>query len=87
MDLSDECATSMTAGRAACMLKPKGKRIFAKVWENREGTRKRMEALFTRPKRTSWYIFSIESTRKSLGRKVAGNGADVTVPDGVVNEV
>jgi DNA-binding MarR family transcriptional regulator len=28
------------------VLKPKGKRIFAKVWANREATRRRMEALF-----------------------------------------
>jgi DNA-binding MarR family transcriptional regulator len=35
-------------GRArSVVLKPKGKRIFEKVWANREGTRKRMEALFT----------------------------------------
>ena len=35
-------------GRArTVVLKPKGKRIFAKVWANREATRQRMEALFT----------------------------------------
>src|SRR5262249_29366282 len=35
-------------GRArSVVLKPKGMRIFARVWANREGTRKRMEALFT----------------------------------------
>jgi DNA-binding MarR family transcriptional regulator len=36
-------------GRArTVVLKPKGKRIFAKVWAHREATRKRMEAIFTR---------------------------------------
>ena len=35
-------------GRARTVtLKPKGKRIFAKVWAHREATRQRMEALFT----------------------------------------
>src|SRR5262249_32134477 len=35
-------------GRARSVaLKTKGMRIFARVWANREGTRKRMEALFT----------------------------------------
>jgi DNA-binding MarR family transcriptional regulator len=29
------------------VLKPKGKRVFAKVWANRETTRRRIEALFT----------------------------------------
>jgi DNA-binding MarR family transcriptional regulator len=35
-------------GRArSVVLKPKGKRIFAKVWAQREATRQRMETVFT----------------------------------------
>jgi DNA-binding MarR family transcriptional regulator len=75
-------------GRARSVaLKPKGKRIFAKVWANREGTRKKMEALFTGAeidilvhllKRINQGIALPQGRRKRRG---------VVMPDDVVNEV
>jgi DNA-binding MarR family transcriptional regulator len=74
-------------GRArSVVIKPKGKRIFAKVWANREATRKRMEALFTRAE-----IEVLARHLKRIHRELAPPQGRrrrriVVTPDGIVNE-
>jgi DNA-binding MarR family transcriptional regulator len=74
-------------GRArTVVLKPKGERIFAKVWAHREGTRKRMEALFTGAE-----IEALVQMLKRINQELApspgrGKRPNVAMPDGIVNE-
>jgi DNA-binding MarR family transcriptional regulator len=69
-------------GRArSVMLKSKGMRIFAKVWANREGTRKRMEALFTSAE-ADILVELLNRINKEISLPQRRRRRRVTAPDG-----
>ncbi len=71
-------------GRARCVvLRPKGMRVFAKVWGNREGTRKRMEALFTRAE-IDTLVELLDRIRHELAQPQKRRRRGVVAPDNVV---
>ena len=71
-------------GRArSVVLKPKGMRIFAKVWANREGTRERMEALFTRAE-IDTLVQLLHRINRAIALPQGRRRRRITVPDGIV---